>query len=222
MNQDQLSSLVRTALKILGALIVSTGLQNAGNLDAAINTPDVIGLVSLIAGMVWSHFSHTGTPPPTGATGGSPSIKLPLLLALCCAVLCLAPGCSPIQPGADPIIVQTERAETVGKASFDLILHADNTDRAFWETNAPAFHEFCEWLRQPITIEGTNTLPRASALILQLDDVKLDYESARTSSNALWVACTTFQGLVSQAQAWQTVILPPKTPDPKPQTPLLP
>ena len=114
-------------------------------------------------------------------------------------------GCSSLQPGADPLVVNAERVETVGKSTFDLVLNLDNSNRPYWQSNAPAFHDFCQWLRQPQTIEQTNTLPRAAAMLLSLDDVKLDYQSARSSSNALVEALATFQGVLNQAQAWQTL-----------------
>jgi hypothetical protein len=149
--------------------------------------------------------------PPTGGTGGpgktaDPDFKLPMFMAFALFVVTIYIGCSHLQPGADPLVVNVERVETVGKSTFDLVLHVDHTDRGFWATNAPAFHSFCDWLRQPITIEATNTLPRASALLLSLDDVKLDYKAARCSSNAVIEALATFQGILNQAIAWSTVV----------------
>jgi hypothetical protein len=170
-----------------------------------------------------------GDPPATKSSSGPGVVALILFVlgnwsrTICqatalTAVVLITAGCAPLQPGADPIVVRTEQAETVGKAAFDLILHVDNGNRSFFATNAPPFHEFCDWLRVPQTIEGTNTQPRVVALILSLDDVKLDYQRGLTTSNALWVACTTFEGLVSQAQAWSNVILPQNTAV-KPPTP---
>ena len=213
MNQDQLSSLVRSVLKIVGALLISSGVKGAAGISDTLNSPDCIGLVMFIIGMAWSHYSHAGdssTPPaaPAGGTGSGGS-KLPLMLAFACLVfmpvLCFT-GCASLQPGADPVVVNTERAETLGKSTFDLVLNTDNTDRAFWATNVPAFHNFCEWLRQPQTIEATNTLPRALALLLSLDDVKRDYQAGLSSSNALQTALVTFEGVVDQAVSWSTII----------------
>lgn len=112
-------------------------------------------------------------------------------------------------PGADPLVVNVERAETLGKSTFDLVLNTDNDNRPFWRTNAPAFHGFCEWLRQPQTVEGTNTLPRAAAMLVSLDDVKLSYQSHGASSNALASALGAFSEIVNQASAWATVVKKP-------------
>jgi hypothetical protein len=208
MNPDQISSLVRTVLKIIAGLLLSSGIHNAGTFAELLNGPDVFGLVTLLVSLAWSHNAHSDTPPgpPTAAAGGSPSIRLPALLALACALLVLEPGCSHLQPGADPLVVNVERAEVMGQSTFDLVLHLDHTDRGFWATNAPAFHGFCQWLRQPQLIEGTNTLPRAAAMLLSLDDVKRDYKASLSSSNALLEALATFQSVLNQAQAWQTIV----------------
>jgi hypothetical protein len=117
-----------------------------------------------------------------------------------------------LQPGADPLIVRTEQTETIAKAAFDTVLNFDNSQRDFWRTNAPAFHQFCEWLRQPQTVEVTNTLPRASAMLVSLDDVKLAYKSSTVSSNTLAEALATVQAAVGQAQSWMTIATSNNTP----------
>ncbi len=76
-------------------------------------------------------------------------------------------------------------------------------------TNAPAFHQFCEWLRQPQTVAdsyGTNTLPRGLAMLMSVDDIKNDYEASRASSNALLEALATLQSTANQASSWSSVI----------------
>lgn len=60
MNQDQLNSAIRTILKIVGSALATHGLANAASL---FNTEDFIGLVLLIAGIIWSHYHH-GTDDP--------------------------------------------------------------------------------------------------------------------------------------------------------------
>ena len=125
-------------------------------------------------------------------------------LVILTATLLLA-GCASLQPGADPLIVRAEQTETIAKSAFDTVLKFDNSNRGYWETNAPAYHSFCEWLRQPQTVEVTNTLPRAAALLISLDDIKLAYKSSTASSNALVEAITTVSAAVTQAQAWITI-----------------
>jgi aconitase B len=61
---------------------------------------------------------------------------------------------------------------STASATFDLLLRVDNTDRGFWRTNAPAFHQFCEWLRTPTPYQA-QTVPRCVALQLNVDDLRL-------------------------------------------------
>jgi hypothetical protein len=116
-------------------------------------------------------------------------------------------GCKSLTAGADPLVVRVEQTETTAKAGFDAVLNEDNSNRSFWITNAPAFHKFCEWLRQPQTVEGTNSLPRAAAMLVSLDDVKVAYKSASTSanSNLLFTIVGTVEAAVLQAQSWLTI-----------------
>lgn len=125
------------------------------------------------------------------------------ILLLVAAVL-LA-GCASIEPGADPLIVNTERAETIAKGSFDLVAQVDNTDRGFWRTNAPAFHNFVEWLRKPETNDDV-VLPRGLALIWKADDLKLRYKSGRANSNDLSAAVIELSTASDQAGAWLTIV----------------
>ena len=114
-------------------------------------------------------------------------------------------GCASLQPGADPLVVRAEQTEAIAKSAFDTVLNFDNSNRGFWATNAPAYHSFCEWLRQPQTVEATNTLPRAAAMLISLDDIKLAYKISTVSSNALIEAITTVSAAAGQAQAWITI-----------------
>lgn len=131
--------------------------------------------------------------------------KILLLTLVSGAMALLFSSCKTLQPGADPLIVRTEQTETIAKATFDTVLNFDNSNRAYWQTNAPAFHNFCEWLRAPQTVEVTNTLPRAAAMLISLDDTKLAYKSAAVSSNVLVEALATVQAALNQAQAWTTI-----------------
>lgn len=117
-------------------------------------------------------------------------------------------GCASLSPGADPLVVRCEQAETTANSTFTLTLTVDNNDRGFWRTNAPAFHSFCEWLRQPVALPSgsiTNSLPRNLAMIEQLDQVKLAYKSASISSNTVYTVLTTLLSAESQASAWLAI-----------------
>jgi len=61
MNQEQLTSLVRTAIKSVGAALIAHGATKTAQW---LNTEDVIGAVILIAGLVWSHFHHADANLP--------------------------------------------------------------------------------------------------------------------------------------------------------------
>ena len=120
-------------------------------------------------------------------------------------------ACAHLQPGADPLIVRAEQTQTIAKNSFQLVLSVDHSDRGLWRSNAPAFHAFCEWLRQPIQYpgrEGTpaQTVPRDVMMLLQLDDIKTDYKASRSSSNTLAEAIATVASFGQQASAWSVIV----------------
>jgi hypothetical protein len=127
--------------------------------------------------------------------------------------LCLV-SCAPLQPEANPLVVRVEQTQQTARATFDLILAVNHTHRDFWRTNAPAYHQFCEWLRAPITYDspeyGPTNIPRALMLQFQLDDLKTAYLAARASSNDLYTALATFRQTLDLAQAWESVILAPR------------
>lgn len=131
---------------------------------------------------------------------------VPLCILLILSIGFLLPGCAHLQPGADPLIVRTEQLQTVATSSFDLVLQTDQLDRGFWSTKAPAFHNFCEWLRQPQSVPGlANPLQRDLAMLWNLDQVKLAYKSSKVSSNALLEAIATVESAANQAAAWITI-----------------
>ncbi len=120
-------------------------------------------------------------------------------------------GCAhQLDRGADPLVVRVEQASTTGKAAFDLVLNIDHADRGFWRTNAPAFHQFCAWLREPqmttATVNSTPvTLPRCSAMLWSLDQTKIAYKHGLESSNRLWTALLLVNETAKQAEAWRTI-----------------
>lgn len=136
----------------------------------------------------------------------SNACNIAIVVLLSFDVVFISTGCVKLKPGADPLVVRVEQTEAGAKATFDLVLKIDHTDRGFWRTNAPAFHNFCEWLRQPQPVWGTNQLPRASAMIVNLDNIKQDYVASRASSNAVISALTVLQSAVREASAWSGVV----------------
>lgn len=56
MNNEQLSSLVRTILKVVGTVMLTHGATKAA---ALINSEDVIGVCVTVVGLVMSHIEHS-------------------------------------------------------------------------------------------------------------------------------------------------------------------
>lgn len=134
-------------------------------------------------------------------------------LALCIALGLLLSGCAALAPGADALIVRTEQLEQTAQASFHLALVIDNEDRGFWRTNAPAFHNWCEWLRVPTKYEARNifvttnvTLPRYRVLLLSIDDIKQDYRTSKAYSNSLNSALITLSSVLRQTESWLNIV----------------
>ena len=79
MNTDQINSLIRTVLKVLGTALATHGLTNAAGI---LNSEDFIGLVLLIVGVISSHSWHSAAPDSNGSGSGG---KLGLFVALAAA-----------------------------------------------------------------------------------------------------------------------------------------
>lgn len=204
--KDNLQLIGQVLLIVLGPILAKHGIT-VGNDDV----DKILAGLSEIIGIGWKFWHWNATP------SAQPAASLAKTLSAIAIMFALAGtfGCARLQPGADPIVVNVERSETVAKSTFDLVLSVDNSKRDYFRTNAPAFHNFCEWLREPQTIResgnpidniGTAVLPRASAMLYSLDVVKLDYKQARASSNELFTALGTVNGVVDQASTWLTVI----------------
>lgn len=158
--------------------------------------------------------STGGSQPNSKASG---IIRLPflfLLSSVCVAIVAMfIVGCAHIQPGQDPIIVNAERAQTYAASTFDLVLGVDNSSRDLWRAKAPAFHDFCEWLRQPqlayLPDGSTTNVQRDIAMQLNLDKVKLDYKASKVTSNAVLEAISTLESAEQQANAWLLIVTNP-------------
>lgn len=120
-------------------------------------------------------------------------------------------GCVTIQPGSEPFVVRVEQSQLVASGSIDFILHLDNADRGFWKTNAPALHQFCEWLRTPLPYATTATVSRAQLIQLNVQDLKVAYKTNRTAtaSNTLWVAWNVLDTAVQQSRSWSNIVTRP-------------
>ena len=121
-------------------------------------------------------------------------------------ILLVFVGCATLDQGADPLIVNTERFESVADSSFQLVVSVDNADRGFWRTNAPAFHNFAEWLRTPVPTASNPNEPRGLGMILLLDSAKMTYEVDKSQSNVLILAISAMTNAVTQAQGWAAIV----------------
>jgi len=122
----------------------------------------------------------------------------PLLLIL---------GCATLDPGANAFIVRVEQGQSIAQPTFDLVLNLDNDARAFWRTNAPAFHAFCEWLRAPV-IYSNSPLQRVIAIQANVQDLKMAYKVSRDAghSNALFNTWIVLDAAIGQAGSWSQIV----------------
>ena len=132
-----------------------------------------------------------------------PRFVLPLVLAVFLA------GCAVLNPNADPVVVRVEQTQTIALATFDAVLSLDNSNREFWKTELPGFHSFCEWLREPQKLE-TKVLPRGSAMLWSLNEVKKSYKAQLATKDKLVAALSVVESALRQAQGWLTQAQGPK------------
>jgi hypothetical protein len=128
------------------------------------------------------------------------------LLSIAALLIVVGIGCSTIQPGADVLVVRAEQLETTADASFQLVVSVDNADRGFWKTNAPAFHNFAEWLRAPVPTPSNPNEPRGLGMILLVDADKIAYQQNKSLSNSLLSAISDLQFAANQAASWQVIV----------------
>ena len=115
--------------------------------------------------------SFTESKPPV-------TPKITALVALGLAALMFT-GCAAIEPGQRAVVVRAEQSLSIADATFDTAVHIDAANRSFYKTNAPAFHEFCQWLRTPSIIAPlTNAEPRGVALVRSANAVKNRYKAS--------------------------------------------
>jgi hypothetical protein len=132
-----------------------------------------------------------------------------LLVAALTFISIYAIGCATVSPTSDPIVVHAEQVETSADAAFQLVVDLDNADRGFWTTNAPAFHTFAEWLRQPVPTPTNPNEPRGLGMILLVDQAKLAYETNSAMTNVLAATLADLQTALNQASAWTTIVQTP-------------
>ena len=130
-----------------------------------------------------------------------------LILGLALLVDAFIVGCAALKPGADPLVVRVEQAQSAASPTFDMVLRLDNAERDWWKTNAPAFHTWCEWLRTSTPYQGTN-IARCLVMQFNVDDLKQSYKANKTAggSNALYTAFGTLSTALSQSSSWINIV----------------
>ncbi len=131
-------------------------------------------------------------------------MKKLFLLSLSLILFCF--GCAHIDPGADTIVVRAEQTEVMALSTFDLLLNTDNSNRELYKEKLPAFHAFCEYLRAPVSVHGTN-YPRSLAMIMTMQEIKLAYKKAKNADRrelyySLFSAVATLTSALDTANLW--------------------
>lgn len=212
MNTKQIYSFVRWLLNAAsGAMLAYTAAKSpaaasVGQFLAALLTgPDAIAAGVLVVTWAWGHFTHKASPT-TAKVGSSKAGVVGLLVFLAAASL-LFTGCVTLDPSARAIVVRTEQALTIADATFDTAVHIDDANRELSKANVPAFHAFCEWLREPVIIPPLTTAePRAHALLKSTLAVKNAYKAQPTATNheKLIASLAALETATAQAQIWVT------------------
>ena len=182
MNTDQIASYIRSGLKIGGALLAAHGYnQAAGAASDLLNCSFIIGLAASGLGLLLSHLTHASPPSASGGASKAGGVAA-LFIAL--GIASYTCGCASVAPGNSTVVVRAEQSIAVADSTFDSAVHIDNSNRAFFETNLPAFHQFCEWLRTPVVIAPlTNSFPRGLAIVRSAESVKETYKSTRSTND---------------------------------------
>jgi len=119
-------------------------------------------------------------------------------------LMIVATGCTQLDKNADPLIVRAEQVEASALATFDLVLNVNDSNRDFFRSNAPEFHNFAEWLRTPtpgVYPDGKPTWPRSLAMIYDLHTVKLAYKTNRDAGK-LNAGIHGVQAIIAQSTSW--------------------
>jgi hypothetical protein len=137
-------------------------------------------------------------------------------------VVAMIVGCNGLNPGADPLIVNTERALTVAPQTFDLVLGVEASNFAWFKTNLPDFYKFCEEIKKPVLYVspeyGETNVQKCIAAQLELDDLKNAYSRSKLNSNALYSAQISLEFMIATANNW-LVSVTNAAPNKPPQNP---
>lgn len=139
-----------------------------------------------IKGTLSAIWLGTNTPAPSQSSppaSGGISKTVSALVALCAASL-LFTGCASIASGNRAVVVRAEQSISLANATLDSAVHIDDANRSWSMSHAPAFHQFCEWLRAPVVmLPLTNSLPRGLAIVASADAVKETYKRTNNTND---------------------------------------
>lgn len=134
--------------------------------------------------------------------------KILSLLALC-GLISFFTGCAALDPGADPVEVRAEQAVQTAFSTLDAFVQLDNVNREFAKEKAPKAHEFAEWLRAPVEVDGA-VMPRGLSFIQSANRVRQAYKANRTPENkaSLLAAIASLEKSVTEAQQQMSQLKP--------------
>lgn len=145
MNSDQLQSLVRTILKIGSGLLIAHGMTDTAS---ALNAPDVIGALTLLVSLIWSHYSHGAATPPPPPTRPPPMGVLYILAlagALCVTGCASAPRVTYQATSTSAVTVETAlKAYDVFAAAGKTTPAQNAAVKAAYEKYQAAFALVCD------------------------------------------------------------------------------
>ena len=116
-------------------------------------------------------------------------------------------ACSTLAPGADAVEVRAEQSIGSAADTLDLFVKMEADAGAMVRVNAPAVHEFAEWLRAPMPYYGTN-LARGLVLVDQANQARRAYKAIRgpEAKDKLTAAIAALTTAMTSAQADLTVL----------------
>lgn len=200
-------------LKSLVAAVV-TGAANAGMASLGITVGNLAGMkipaldwkqvltVMASGGFIGMLAYLAKSPVPPSDDGGTTGTKTTAVVLAVVGAAWLWSGCAALAPGADPIEVRAEQTVSVAASTFDTFLKLEYDEIGLVRSNAPAVHQFAEWLRTP-TVVGTNIWPRDIALVQSANAVRQAYKANRSAANqsSLAAALAAVEAALAQAQA---------------------
>ena len=159
----------------LVALLITTSPLITRAAYALMNGRGIKGTISAI----WLGTNTPKASPPNPNGGSSAGGTAAILAALGVAsLLLIGTGCASVTPGQSSVVVRAEQSISLANATFDAAVHIDDANRAFFKTNLPPFHIFCESLRAPV-----NGTPRGIAIVTSADAVKETYKRTRSTND---------------------------------------